>query len=144
MAQFYFLSPCTFAPFLITLLLGTRVGLFSVVQVSMLASLLIDRNFTFLLVSLLSGFTAVYFTRNVRKRADLHQGRFCRGHASTCSAPSSSASSIGRGMDSLGWQALFGIGAGILTAFVVSAILPAGRVERSKSPRRSPGSSWPT
>src|ERR1700722_11969784 len=45
MARFYFLSPCTFAPFLLTLLLGTRIGLFAVIQVSMLASLLIDRNF---------------------------------------------------------------------------------------------------
>ena len=68
MALLYFLSPCAFAPFLITLLLGTRAGLFAVVQVSMLASLLTGQNFTFLLISLLSGFTAVYFTQNVRKR----------------------------------------------------------------------------
>jgi membrane-associated HD superfamily phosphohydrolase len=70
-ASMVFLSPCAFAAFVITLLLGARVGLFSVVQVSMLASLLIDRNFIFLLVSLLSGFTAVYFSQNIRKRADL-------------------------------------------------------------------------
>jgi hypothetical protein len=66
-ASMVFLSPCAFAAFVITLLLGARVGLFSVVQVSMLASLLIDRNFIFLLVSLLSGFTAVYFSQNIRK-----------------------------------------------------------------------------
>src|ERR1700761_7285052 len=70
LSQIYFLCPFAFAPFLITLLLGPRVGLFAVVQVSMLASLLMDRSFVLLLVSLLSGFTAVYFTRNVRKRAD--------------------------------------------------------------------------
>jgi membrane-associated HD superfamily phosphohydrolase len=81
MSQMYFLCPYTFAPFLITLLLGTRAGLFCVLQVSILASILIpnfnfpgpapmiDRNFTFLLVSLLSGFTAVYFTRSAWSRA---------------------------------------------------------------------------
>ena len=36
MALLYFLCPCTFAPFLITLLLGPRVGLVAVVQVSVL------------------------------------------------------------------------------------------------------------
>jgi putative nucleotidyltransferase with HDIG domain len=123
MAQFYFLSPCTFAPFLITLLLGTRVGLFSVVQVSMLASLLVERNFIFLLVSLLSGFTAVYFTQNVRKRADLIKAGVAVGCLNLLCA-----TVLGlvhrRGIDSLGMQALFGIGAGIGTALVVSAILP--------------------
>ena len=65
MSQMYFLCPYTLAPFLVTLLLGTRAGLFCVLQVSILASILIpnfnfpqgqvpviDRNFTFLLVSL--------------------------------------------------------------------------------------------
>ena len=38
----------------------------------MLAALLdVERDFIVLLVSLLSGFTAVYFSQNVRKRADL-------------------------------------------------------------------------
>ena len=123
MAQFYFLCPCTFAPFLLTLLLGTRVGLFAVIQVSMLASLLIDRNFIFLLVSLLSGFTAVYFTQNVRKRADLIKAGVAVGCLNLLCA-----TVLGlvhqHGMDSLGKQALFGIGAGIGTALVVSAILP--------------------
>jgi putative nucleotidyltransferase with HDIG domain len=124
MAQFYFCSPCTFAPFLITLLLGTRFGLFSVVQVSMLASLLVDRSFTFLLISLLSGFTAVYFTQNVRKRFDLIKAGFAVGCLNLLCA-----TALGlihqRGMDSLGWQAFFGIIVVILTVFVVSGILPA-------------------
>ena len=123
MAQFYFLCPCTFAPFLITLLLGTRVGLFAVVQFSMLASLLIDRNFIFLLVSLLSGFTAVYFTQNVRKRADLIKAGVAVGSLNLLCAMVLGLVHRTR-MDSLGMQALFGIGAGILTALVVSAILP--------------------
>lgn len=123
MAQFYFLCPFTFAPFLITLLLGTRAALFSVVQVSMLAALLIDRSFILLLVSLLSGFTAVYFSQNVRKRADLLKA----GVAVAC-LNLLCATVLGlihqRGVDSLGMQVLYGIGAGLSTALIVSAILP--------------------
>lgn len=122
-SRFYFLSPCTFAPFLVTLLLGTRVGLFTVVQISMLAALLTDQNFQFLLVSLLSGFTAVYFCRNVRKRADLIKAGVAVGILNLLCAIA-----LGlvhnRSWEALGYQALFGIGAGIGTALVVGAILP--------------------
>jgi len=123
LARLYFLSPCTFAPFLVTLLLGTRAGLFAVVQVSMIASLLTGQHFTFLLVSLLSGFTAVYFTQNVRKRFDLIKAGVAVGCLNLLCAIV-----LGlvhrRSPDALALQALFGIGAGIGTALLVSAILP--------------------
>jgi putative nucleotidyltransferase with HDIG domain len=123
MGQFYFLAPCTFAPFLITLLLGRRVGLFAVVQLSMLASLLVDRSFIFLLISLLSGFTAVYFSQNVRKRADLIKAGVAVGCLNLLCA-----TVLGmvhqHAFQSLGMEALYGIGAGIVTAFVVGAVLP--------------------
>jgi putative nucleotidyltransferase with HDIG domain len=124
---YHFLTPytyaCAFAPFLITLLLGTRLGLFSVVQISMLAALLTDRSFTFLLVSLLSGFTAVYFTQNVRKRFDLIKAGFAVGCLNLLCAIVLGLVH-GRHWDNLGEQALLGIGAGILTALIISAILP--------------------
>jgi putative nucleotidyltransferase with HDIG domain len=123
MALLYFLCPCTFAPFLITLLLGTRVGLFTVIQVSVLASLLTDQKFTFLLVSLLSGFTAVYFTQNVRKRFDLIKAGFAVGTLNLICAVVLGLVH-GRSWESLGKEAIFGIGGGIFIAFVVSAILP--------------------
>jgi putative nucleotidyltransferase with HDIG domain len=122
-ASMVFLSPCTFAPFLITLLLGARVGLFSVIQVSMLASLLIDRNFIFLLVSLLSGFTAVYFSQNVRKRADLIKAGVAVGFLNLLCA--TVLGLVHRSaMDSLGLQTFFGIGGGLGTALVVSTLVP--------------------
>jgi putative nucleotidyltransferase with HDIG domain len=123
MARLYFLSPCTFAPFLVTLLLGTRAGLFSVIQVSILASLLTGQYFTFLLVSLLSGFTAVYFSQNVRKRGDLIKAGVAVGCLNLLCAVVLGVVH-GRSMDALAIQALSGIGAGIGTALVVSAILP--------------------
>ena len=81
MAQFYFLSPCTFAPFLITLLLGTRVGLFSVVQVSMLASLLIDRNFIFSADQSAVGIHRGLFYSKCPQARRFVKGRFCGGNA---------------------------------------------------------------
>jgi putative nucleotidyltransferase with HDIG domain len=122
-ALFYFLSPCTFAPFLLTLLLGKRAGLFAVVQVSILASLLVPSEFRFLLISLLSGFTAVYFSRNVRKRADLLKAGLAVGVLDFACAIVFGLV-LHRNWDVLGWQALCGIGAGLATAMVVSAILP--------------------
>jgi len=125
LARLYFLSPCTFAPFLITLLLGTRAGLFAVVQVSMLASLLTGQmyDFTFLLISLLSGFTAVYFTQNVRKRFDLIKAGVAVGFLNLLCATVLGLLH-GRSWEALGGQALCGVGAAIVTALVVSAILP--------------------
>jgi putative nucleotidyltransferase with HDIG domain len=123
LSQIYFLCPFAFAPFLVTLLLGARVGLFSVVQVSMLASLLMDRSFVLLLVSLLSGFTAVYFTRNVRKRVDLIRAGLIVGVLNLAFA-----TILGlvhqRSLETLTVQAACGIGAGLATAIVISAILP--------------------
>ncbi len=123
MALFYFLCPCTFAPFLITLLLGTRVGLIAVVQVSVLASLLSDQKFTFLLISLLSGFTAVYFTQNVRKRFDLFKAGLAVGCLNLLCAIVLGLVN-GRSWELLSREAAFGVGGGLFTAFVVSAILP--------------------
>jgi putative nucleotidyltransferase with HDIG domain len=126
MALLYFLCPCTFAPFLITLLLGTRVGLFSVVQISVLAALLTDQTehqFTFLLVSLLSGVTAVYFTRNVRKRFDLFKAGMAVGCLNLLCATALGVVH-GGSFESLGTRAVFAVGGGLFTAFVVSAILP--------------------
>jgi putative nucleotidyltransferase with HDIG domain len=123
LSQIYFLCPFAFAPFLVTLLLGARVGLFSVVQVSMLASLLMDRSFVLLLVSLISGFTAVYFTRNVRKRVDLIRAGLIVGVLNLVFA-----TILGlvhqRSFETLSVQAACGIGAGLATAIVISAILP--------------------
>jgi putative nucleotidyltransferase with HDIG domain len=136
MSQLYFLCPYTFAPFLVTLLLGTRAGLFSVLEVSILASILIpsfqfpgvvpviDHNFTFLLVSLLSGFTAVYFTRNVRNRAGLVRAGLAVGALNLLCAVALGLVAGRDGWMVLAWQALFGIGVGFFTALFVSAILP--------------------
>jgi putative nucleotidyltransferase with HDIG domain len=140
MTRMFFLCPFTFAPFLVTLLLGTRAGLFCVLQVSILASILIptfnfndpvpmiDRNFTFLLVSLLSGFTAVYFTRDVRNRAHLIRAGLAVGTLNLLCAVAIGLVA-GRDWMELGREALYAIGIPFFTALAVSAVLPL--VERA-------------
>ncbi|MEJ0000393.1 MAG: HDIG domain-containing metalloprotein [Verrucomicrobiota bacterium] len=123
MGLFYFASPLTLAPFFITLLLGTRAGLFSVVLFSMLSSLLIGRDFIVLLLSLLSGFTAVYFSQNVRKRADLIRAGVAVGCLNLIFA-TVLGMVHGRSLGDLGEQAAWGLGAAIATALFVSAVLP--------------------
>jgi putative nucleotidyltransferase with HDIG domain len=120
---FYFVSPCTFAPFLIAILLGARAGLFAVLQVSMIGSLLVHRDFKYLLISLLAGFTAVYFTQNVRKRVDLIKAGLAVGALNLFCAVMLGLI-LQRHWNTLGLQGLLGVGAGILTAMVVSWILP--------------------
>jgi putative nucleotidyltransferase with HDIG domain len=124
---FHMVNPCAyacaFAPFLLTVLLGTRLGLFSVIQISMLAVLITERSFPFLLVSLLSGFTAVYFSQNVRKRFDLVKAGFAVGCLNLLCAIVLGVVH-GRHWDNLGEQALLGIGFGMGTALIVSSILP--------------------
>jgi putative nucleotidyltransferase with HDIG domain len=139
MTRMFFLCPYTFAPFLVTLLLGTRAGLFCVLQVSILASILIptfdfnnvvpiDRNFTFLLVSLLSGFTAVYFTRDVRNRSHLIRAGLAVGTLNLLCAVAIGLVA-GRLWMELGHEALYAIGIPFATALAVSALLPL--VERA-------------
>jgi hypothetical protein len=89
----------------------------------MLASLLTGQSFPFLLVSLLSGFTAVYFTQNARKRFDLIKAGLAVGCLNLVCAIVLGLVH-GRSWAELSTPALFGIGAGIGTALLVSAILP--------------------
>ena len=67
-ASLYFLSPCTFAPLLITLLLGRRrVSSRWCRSACWPPSLLSDRTTELSCsISLLSGFTAVYFTQRAQ------------------------------------------------------------------------------
>jgi len=121
--EVYFLLPCALAPFLISLLLGRRSGLYAVLVLSLFNALLLRESFALLMIGLITGFTAVYFTRRTRKRSDLIKAGFAVGVASLLCAL---AFGLVRGhsMDALLEQAGIGIGMGLATAMVVSAILP--------------------
>jgi hypothetical protein len=123
MHQLYFLAPMALAPFIISLLLGPRAGLFSVLALSLLAALVLNRDFSVLFVGLITGFTAVYCTRGARKRADLIKAGIAVGVASLVVAVAFGL--VARAdLYGLGQQVVIGIFVGLATALVVSAVLP--------------------
>ncbi|HEY8965956.1 MAG TPA: HDIG domain-containing metalloprotein [Candidatus Methylacidiphilales bacterium] len=118
-----FWVPSAFAPLLITVLLGPRAGLYTVVVAGVMESLLVASSFNHLVISLIIGFTAVFFSRNVRRRNDLIRAGVAVGVAGLVCAVSFgllNGSVPGLFLK----QAVLGIGVGVLTALVVSSILP--------------------
>lgn len=119
----YYLLPSALAPFCITLLLGHRAGLYSVLNVSLLISLLLGRDFSLLLITLITGFTAVYSLRGARKRGDLIKAGIAVGAASLLTAFAFGWTN-GQINQMLAVPTVIGIGVGFSTALVVSAVLP--------------------
>ncbi|MES2309984.1 MAG: HDIG domain-containing metalloprotein, partial [Verrucomicrobiota bacterium] len=119
----YYLVPMTFAPLVLSILMGTRVGLYAVILPSLLDSLLFDKSFPLMLTNLLTGLTAVLFTRNVRKRSHLLNAGFAVGICSVICALIFSALS-GRSVNALIQQASINIVIGLATAMVVNSTLP--------------------
>lgn len=121
-AAAYYVLPGALAPFCIALLLGQSAGLYTVLNVSLLVALLLDQSFSLLLINLITGFTSVYFLRDARKRGDLIKAGVAIGVASLLCAIAFGL--IGGRGEQVIQQAALGIGVGIMTALVVSAILP--------------------
>src|SRR6266403_1135239 len=68
----WLLAPYAFAPLVLSVLLGRDHGLYAAVFVSLWSSVLFGRiDASLLVISLISGFTAVYLTLQVRRRAQL-------------------------------------------------------------------------
>lgn len=132
----FFLVPTAFAPLLITTLLGVRAGIFVVIFQSILIAILVENSFQMLIIGLLTGFVAVYYTRDVRKRSDLIKAGVWVGLTSLlCSCAFiyiqgidfSSLWTAGFNSPELSApfiQASWGVAIGLFTAFVVGGILP--------------------
>lgn len=118
-----FLMPMVFAPMLCSVLLGTRAGLYAVFAASLTDSLLINQNFPLLVISLITGCTAVFFTRNVRRRSNLVRAGVAVGVASFVCAMAFGLVS-GRMVDALFQQALLSVAVGVLTAMLINFLLP--------------------
>src|SRR6266849_2169149 len=68
----WLLAPYAFAPLVLSVLLGRNHGLFAAVFVSLWSSVLFGKiDAPLLVISLISGFTAVYLTLQVRRRSRL-------------------------------------------------------------------------
>jgi putative nucleotidyltransferase with HDIG domain len=126
--------PFAFAPMLHGVLLGRAVGTFSAVYVSLLGSLLMPPSemLGYLVVSLVSGITAVLLTNKVRKRVQLLRAGLWVGGVSLLLAVVLGRLDIGSCFGSeavaclrvLGLGSAAAFGTGLCTALVVGGLLP--------------------
>jgi len=129
------LTPFIIAPMIHTLLLGSRVGVFSAVFGSLCNSLLITSidDFSFFVISLTTGLAVVMVLRNVRKRGKLLRAGIYAGILALLfsyafglidSEPFLSGASREVWIE-LGWKSFAAVGMGIIVSLLISGILPA-------------------
>jgi putative nucleotidyltransferase with HDIG domain len=124
--------PYAFGPLVTSVLLGRNHGIFTAIYVSLWGAMFgrtIDP--TFLVMSLICGFIAVFVTLNVRRRARLIRAGVFVGLATLLLAilfgkilVVQLAGFIAPDWKMAGYQALVAVGSGIVTAFIISGALP--------------------
>src|SRR3989441_7825228 len=125
------IAPYAFAPLVLSVLLGRNHGLFAAVFVSLWSSVLFGKiDAPLLVISLISGFTAVYLTLQVRRRSRLIRAGVGVGVAIWLSSLSFGMIAINLfpPMDNdwgmIGLQSALALGNGIITAMIVGGALP--------------------
>jgi putative nucleotidyltransferase with HDIG domain len=127
----WLLAPYAFAPLVLSVLLGRNHGLYAAVFVSLWSSVLFGRiDASLLVISLISGFTAVYLTLQVRRRGQLIRAGVGVGVAIWLASLSFGMIAINLfpPMDNdwgmIGLQSALALGNGIVTAMIVGGALP--------------------
>src|SRR6202045_457851 len=129
------IAPYAFAPLVLSVLLGRIHGLYGAVFARLWSSILFGRIDAPLLVcGLISGFTAVYLTLQVRRRSKLIRAGFGVGIAIWALSltfgvigPIDFFSPVAIDWKMIGIQSALAIGNGIVTATIVGGILPMFR-----------------
>ncbi len=122
--------PFALAPMIHSVLLGRNHGVFSAIFVSLFGCLMItsDQVLQYIVMSLVAGFIAVYLTRNVRRRGSLLRAGFYVG--AVCLILAYAFGLIGlefndpESLKIAAWKSLTTFGTGVLTAMVISGLLP--------------------
>src|SRR6267143_655044 len=126
------IAPYAFAPLVLSVLLGRNHGLYAAVSVSLWSSVLFGKiDAPLLVTSLISGFTAVYLTLQVRRRSKLIRAGVGVGCAIWLLSltfgligPINLFSPIANDWGMIGLQSALAVGNGIVTAMVVGGTLP--------------------
>src|ERR1700674_2973810 len=126
------IAPYAFAPLVLSVLLGRNHGLYAAVSVSLWSSVLFGKiDAPLLVTSLISGFTAVYLTLQVRRRSKLIRAGLGVGCAIWLLSlpfgligPINLFSPIANDWGMIGLQSALAVGNGIVTAMVVGGALP--------------------
>ncbi len=126
------LVPYAFAPLVLCVMLGKNHGLYAAIFTSLWGSFLVGRlDPIFLVISLITGFIAVYVTIQVRRRSRLIRAGIYVGIATLILA--AAFGQIGpfnwgilgqTDWKMIGWQSLAAIGTGFGTAVLASGIIP--------------------
>src|SRR5712691_5012578 len=127
----WLLAPYAFAPLVLSVLLGRNHGLFAAVFVSLWSSVLFGKiDAPLLVISLISGFTAVYLTLQVRRRSRLIRAGVGVGVAIWLASlsfgviPLNLFSPIANDWRMIGLQSAYAVGNGIVTAMIVGGAIP--------------------
>src|ERR1700730_4082997 len=128
----WLLAPYAFAPLVLSVLLGRNHGLYAAVFVSLWSSVLFGRiDAPLLVTSLISGFTAVSLTRQVRRRSKLIRAGLGVGLAIWLLSlsfgligPINLFPPTANDWGMIGLQSAFAIGNGLVTAMIVGGMLP--------------------
>src|SRR5881227_3292504 len=126
------IAPYAFAPLLLSVLLGRAHGLYAAVFVSLWSSILFGKVDAPLLVTgMISGFTAVYLTLQVRRRSKLVRAGLGVGIAIWILSltfgfigPINLFPPTANDWPMIGLQSAFAIGNGIVTATIVGGVIP--------------------
>ena len=127
----WLLAPYAFAPFVLSVLLGRNHGLYAAFFVSFWSSILFVKiDAPLLVISLISGFTAVYLTLQVRRRGQLIRAGIGVGIAIWLASLCFGLITLNLfpPMDNdwgmIGLQSALALGNGIVTAMIVGGALP--------------------
>jgi putative nucleotidyltransferase with HDIG domain len=131
----WLIAPYAFAPLVLSVLLGRNHGLYAAFFVSFWSSVLFAKvDAPLLVISLISGFTAVYLTLQVRRRGRLIRAGLGVGLAIWLSSLSFGLITINFTINSfplrdnnwgmIGLQSALALGNGIVTAMLVGGALP--------------------
>lgn len=131
-SQYIFLmAPYAFAPMIMSLLLGRNHGTMAALYASLLGALLVEGGaaFKFLIFSLVCGFVTVYLTHDMRRRSRLVRAGLFVGLTGALLGFAMGEISFINQADGIDWkligmQSLTATLVGVLTAMVVSGILP--------------------
>ena len=126
------IAPYAFTPLVLCVLLGRNHGLYGAVFVSLFGSILVSKiDVALLVIGLISGFTAVYLTLQVRRRSQLIRAGLCAGLAIWLLSltfgligPINWLSPAGTDWPMIGLQSALAIGNGLVTAMIVGGALP--------------------
>lgn len=125
--------PYAFAPLILSVLLGKNHGIYAAIFVSLWGSIVFREvdPAVFLVMSLICGFIAVFITLQVRRRSRLLRAGLWVGLATLVLAltfrligPFTPEVFGGTAWSDILWQCLAAVGSGILTAVLVSGVLP--------------------